>query len=117
MQASLLMQQMLSSRGARYVHVLQPNQYFTTRPFAPGEAEVALADESPFKPGAEQGYPALERVVASGAFSEAGVTFVERRSPVRRRTHARVHRQLLPLHAARLRNPGRRDCESGSPSS
>jgi hypothetical protein len=76
MQASLLMQQLLSSRGARYVHVLQPNQYFTTRPFAPGEAEVALVAGSPFKPGAEQGYPALERAVASGAFGEAGMTFV-----------------------------------------
>ena len=71
------MQQMLAARGARYVHVLQPNQYFTTRPFAPGEAEVALAADSPFKPGAEQGYPALERVVASGALAEAGVTFVD----------------------------------------
>ena len=76
MQASLLMQQLLSSRGARYVHVLQPNQYFTTRPFAPGEAEVALADGSPFKPGAEQGYPALERAVAAGAPGAAGMTFV-----------------------------------------
>jgi hypothetical protein len=77
MRASLLMQQMLSSRGARYVHVLQPNQYFTTRPFAPGEAEVAVLDGSPFKPGAEQGYAALERVAASGAFAKAGVTFVD----------------------------------------
>ena len=76
MQASLLMQQLLSPRGARYVHVLQPNQYFTTRPFAPGEAEVALVAGSPFKPGAEQGYPALERAVTSGAFGEAGMTFV-----------------------------------------
>jgi hypothetical protein len=77
MQASLLMQQMLAPRGARYVHVLQPNQYFTTRRFAAGEAEVALAADSPFKPGAEQGYPELERVVASGAFKQAGVTFVD----------------------------------------
>jgi hypothetical protein len=77
MRASLLMQEMLAPRGARYVHVLQPNQYFTTRPFAPGEAEVALAAASPFKPGAEQGYPALERVVASGAFAKAGVRFVD----------------------------------------
>jgi hypothetical protein len=77
MRASLLMQQMLASRGARYVHVLQPNQYFTTRPFAAGEAEVALLDSSPFKPGAQQGYPALERIVASGAFAKGGVTFVD----------------------------------------
>ena len=77
MRSSRLMQQLLAARGARYVHLLQPNQYFTTRPFAPGEAEVALTAESPFKPGAEQGYPALERVVASGAFAQAGVTFVD----------------------------------------
>jgi len=76
-QSSLLMQQMLATRGARYVHVLQPNQYFTTRPFAAGEAGVALLAESPFKPGAEQGYPELERVAASGALAKAGVTFVD----------------------------------------
>jgi len=75
LRSSRLMQQMLAARGARYIHLLQPNQYFTTRPFAPGEAEVALIADSPFKPGAEQGYPALERLVASGAF--AGVTFVD----------------------------------------
>ena len=77
LRASLLMQEMLAARGARYVHVLQPNQYFTTRRFAPGEREVALAADSPFKPGAEQGYPALERVAADGALSKAGVTFVD----------------------------------------
>jgi hypothetical protein len=77
LRASVLMGQMLSSRGARYVHVLQPNQYFTTRPFAAGEAEVALLDASPFKAGAQKGYPALERAAASGEFTKAGVTFVD----------------------------------------
>ena len=77
MQSSLLMQQMLASRGARYVHVLQPNQYFTTRPFAPGEAEVARLDASPFKSGAERGYPALERAAGSGELMKAGVRFVD----------------------------------------
>ena len=75
--SSLLMHEMLAARGARYVHVLQPNQYFTTRAFAPGEAAVALAADSPFKPGAEQGYPVLERAAASGALASAGVTFVD----------------------------------------
>jgi hypothetical protein len=75
LRSSRLMQQTLAARGARYIHLLQPNQYFTTRPFAPGEAEVALTADSPFKAGAEQGYPALERLVASGAF--ASVTFVD----------------------------------------
>ena len=77
LRSSRLMQQMLAARGARYIQLLQPNQYFTTRPFAPGEAEVALAADSPFKPGAEQGYPALERLVSSGAFAQAGVMFVD----------------------------------------
>jgi hypothetical protein len=71
------MQQMLAARGARYVHVLQPNQYFTTRPFAPGEAAVAIAADSPFKPGVEQGYPVLEQVVSSGELARAGVTVVD----------------------------------------
>jgi hypothetical protein len=30
MRSSRLMQQLLAARGARYVHLLQPNQYFTT---------------------------------------------------------------------------------------
>jgi hypothetical protein len=74
--ASTLMHQMLAPRGAGYVHVLQPNQYFTTRRFSRDEAAVALAADSPFKPGAEQGYPELERVIAAGELSKAGVTVV-----------------------------------------
>jgi hypothetical protein len=75
--ASILMRQMLAARGARYVHVLQPNQYFTTRVFSPAEAAVALVADSPFKRGAEQGYPELERAVASGELAKAGVAFVD----------------------------------------
>ena len=75
--SSVLMHQMLAGRGARYVHVLQPNQYFTTRAFAPGEAAVALAADSLFKPGVEQGYPALQAVIASGDLATAGVTVVD----------------------------------------
>jgi hypothetical protein len=77
MRASVEMQQMLGPRGTRYVHVLQPNQYFTTRPFAPGEAEVALAAGSPFKQGAERGYPFLQRVMASGELARAGGIVVD----------------------------------------
>ena len=46
-------------KGIAYVHVLQPNQYFTSRPFGPEESSVAINTASPFKPGVEQGYPAL----------------------------------------------------------
>ena len=58
-ESSSLMHTMLASRGVPYLHVLQPNQYFTTRTFSAGEAKVARSDASPFKKSAEAGYPAL----------------------------------------------------------
>jgi hypothetical protein len=54
-----LMQDALARQGATFVGVLQPNQYATSRRFSEEEATVALNPESAFKPGAEQGYPAL----------------------------------------------------------
>jgi hypothetical protein len=60
-EASTLMQTMLSARGIPYFHVLQPNQYFTTRSFSAAEAKVARSDASPFKQGAAKGYPLLVR--------------------------------------------------------
>jgi len=59
--ASTLMHQLLAPRNVPYVHVLQPNQYFTSRRFTEQEARVALSDASPFKAGAARGYPALLR--------------------------------------------------------
>jgi hypothetical protein len=61
--SSSLMQDALARQGAAYVHVLQPNQYATSRRFGAEEARVALNPASPFKPGAEQGYPALVAAV------------------------------------------------------
>jgi hypothetical protein len=58
-EASALMQTMLVARGVPYFHVLQPNQYFTTRSFSSEEATVARSDASPFRKGAEKGYPLL----------------------------------------------------------
>jgi hypothetical protein len=60
---SELMQDALARQGATYVHVLQPNQYATERRFSDAEAKVAFNPASPFKPGAEQGYPALVAAV------------------------------------------------------
>ncbi len=57
--ASMLMNATLAARSIPYVHVLQPNQYYTTRPFTPEEARVALSSESPFKVSVEKGYPVL----------------------------------------------------------
>ena len=58
-EASTLMHTMLAARGIPYFHVLQPNQYFTSRSFGAAEAKVARSDASPFKKAAEKGYPLL----------------------------------------------------------
>lgn len=63
-QSSLMMHAMLNDRGVPYFHFLQPNQYFTTRAFDEAERRIAFNAASPFKNGAEQGYPAL--ISASG---------------------------------------------------
>ena len=63
--ASLLMRDMLAARGVRYLHVLQPNQYFTRRVFSDEEARIALNDKQPFKQPAEQGYPVLAGAAAA----------------------------------------------------
>ena len=71
--ASLLMRTMLSVQHTAYVHVLQPNQYHTSRSFAPAESAAALSSSSPFKPGVEQGYPALvAEAAAQGLTSRTG---------------------------------------------
>ena len=71
-QSSLMMDATLNERGVPYFHFLQPNQYFTTRTFDEAERRIALNTASPFKKGAELGYPAL--IAASGALT-AGERF------------------------------------------
>ena len=65
MTSSLLMNALLTARGVPYFHVLQPNQYYSTRTFSDAEAKVAFNAGSPFKEGAEKGYPVLEKELAS----------------------------------------------------
>ncbi len=55
---SILIQQLLESQDVGYLHVLQPNQYFSRRSFK-NEELSAIDNDSPYKPGAEQGYPFL----------------------------------------------------------
>lgn len=85
--SSVLMQELLASQGAGYVHVLQPNQYHTRRAFSDDEVRVALSTESPFKEGAEKGYPFLVAELASSALENVTVVdgtgiFDRERSPV-----------------------------------
>jgi len=68
--ASLMMNDLLSARGIPYVHVLQPNQYFTKRTFRDEEARVALNARSPYGAYAARGYPALVAASATLAARE-----------------------------------------------
>src|SRR5262245_31654084 len=67
--ASVLMQQLLAARGIAYVHVLQPNQYYSTRAFTTAEKTTAVNAGSPFKEGAANGYPYLEKALEPGALN------------------------------------------------
>jgi hypothetical protein len=67
--ASVLMQQLLAARGIAYLHVLQPNQYYSTRAFTAAEKATVFNDGSPFKEGAANGYPFLEQALEPGALN------------------------------------------------
>jgi hypothetical protein len=76
-QASVLMRDMLAAKNIPYVHVLQPNQYFTTRRFGEDESRVAINPASPFKQGAEAGYPALVTGPGPALLKDQGVRFLD----------------------------------------
>ena len=76
--SSVLMQQLLAARGVPYIHVLQPNQYYGSRAFGDEERKVALNNASPFKPGAERGYPYLEKALDPGALNAVHLFDTER---------------------------------------
>jgi hypothetical protein len=74
--SSLVMHQMLSARGAAYIHVLQPNQYYAARRFSPEEAATALSEASPYRRHVEDGYPAL-LAAAQSQLRPARVRFID----------------------------------------
>ena len=76
-EASGEMQTLLAARGIPYVHLLQPNQYASTRTFSQAERQVAFFDASPFKSGAAQGYPHLLGEPARRILAARGVRFVD----------------------------------------
>ena len=88
-QASLLMRSMLAAQEVPYVHILQPNQnHHTSRSFSAEEMTVALSEESAFKAGVEQGYPALlaeaaaQRLAGRAGFFDGTRIFDRERAPV-----------------------------------
>ena len=79
--SSAAMRQLLAARNVPYVHVLQPNQYYSTRVFNEEEKKVALNEGSPFKAGAQGGYPLLEKELEPGAVNAVHI-FDQVRAPV-----------------------------------
>ena len=61
------------SIGARYVHVIQPNQYFSKKKFSPEEAKIALSapPNDPVRNGAERGYAMFEK--QAGLIAKRGI--------------------------------------------
>jgi hypothetical protein len=79
--SSAAMQQLLTSRKVPYFHVLQPNQYYSTRTFSDEEKKVALNDASPFRAGAQRGYPYLEKMLEPRGLNAVHL-FDNERAPV-----------------------------------
>lgn len=71
---SVLMSQLLRSRGIPYFHFLQPNQYYSEKVFSDEEVEIAL-NENPhvYTTGVRKGYPAL--IGKSEFLEQNGVNF------------------------------------------
>ena len=57
--SSSLMKQLLAGLGIPYLHVLQPNQYYTKRTFGSAEQALALDARSSYALPAAKGYPYL----------------------------------------------------------
>lgn len=72
--ASLQMDGLCKSRGIRYLHFLQPNQYLPgAKPLSAEERRVAWDEGHPYKPAVEKAYPRLVR--AGGELVREGVAF------------------------------------------
>jgi len=78
--SSAAMQALLTPRKVPYFHVLQPNQYYSTRTFSEEERKVAFNDASPFKAGAQRGYPYLEKTLEPRGLNAVHVFDNERAS-------------------------------------
>ena len=73
--ASIAMHTLLAKQGIRYVHAIQPNQYFTDREFSEAESKIAFTDNFPFKQIVATAYPLMLR--ESEALKKAGVDFID----------------------------------------
>lgn len=76
MKSSFQMRLISEGNGARYYHILQPNQYVKdSKLMTKEEKNVALNERQPCKDGVEKGYPLLR--VAGNELINRGVDFVD----------------------------------------
>jgi hypothetical protein len=68
------MQTLAVSRGSIYLHVLQPNQYFTRRRFDPTERRIAIREDHPYAESVEKLYPLMLARIPS--LRESGLNIV-----------------------------------------
>ncbi len=73
--SSAMMAALAEGAGARYLHLLQPNQYAGARVFSPAEKRRALNPRSPFRDPVRELYPLLRE--EGGRLAASGVHFVD----------------------------------------
>jgi hypothetical protein len=72
--SSLQIHHLAIAAGARYVHILQPNQYdLGAKPISPAERAIAVNEHSPYRIHVERGYDYLRR--AGRQLAQSGVAF------------------------------------------
>ena len=70
---SILMHRLATANNIKYLHVLQPNQYFGSRVFGQDESKIAIDDTHIYSANAREGYPHLAARVND--FKQHGVHF------------------------------------------
>ena len=72
-ESSIMMNDILKSRGIPYLHFLQPNQHYTKRRISEEETHGGIVSESDYRTSVEQGYPILLKY--TDRLLESGVNF------------------------------------------
>lgn len=77
--SSMQMDALCRSRGIKYLHFLQPNQYVPdSKPMGPSEQKTAFTEGHPYQRGVLKGYPLL--ATAGEEMKLAGVDFTDLRN-------------------------------------
>lgn len=87
--SSILMHKIASANEIQYLHVIQPNQYFSHRKFNDEEARIAIDTDHIYRQAVIEGYPELTKRFSE--LSESGVKFAD--------GLAVVNEELEPVYA------------------